>query len=232
MKLVSKTLVDKYFQTDAILALMNNASQASDEKFLCHRWLRETLSKRAIFQELYGDLLEIGNKTVLDVGGGITALTRVLSEKNALTLLDLLAHDDKERVEEFVRTTPQLNLVCQDWYNFTPQKNYDVIVANDLFPNADQRLELFVERFLPYAKEIRLSLTYYNTPRFYLTQRIDAEEILCMLAWNGEMTARVLQKFSARIQDFSLSLFLENSPSLYSNGRQVCLVTLQGGVCS
>ena len=228
MKLVCKRWVEKYLQTDIILNLLNKISHVSDEQLLCHRWLRETPPKRAIFQELYGELLETGEKKVLDVGGGITALTRMLSEKNSLTLLDLLAHDNKEQVKTFLYSAPKLKICTQDWYDFILQENYDVIIANDLFPNADQRLELFIERFLPHTKEIRLALTYYNVPRFYITRRIDAEEILCMLAWNGEMTAHVLHKFSSRNKDFASSLFADNPTSLYPNGRQVCLVIIKG----
>lgn len=227
MRRVEKSWVDGYLKNDTVLEFMNRVSQPDDETLVCHRWLRETPPKRAIFQEIYGDLLSTGGKKVLDVGGGITALARPLSEKNEYTLLDLLAHDSAAQVDTFIQTAPRLHLQRMDWYAFQPGTHYDVVIANDLFPNADQRLELFIERYLPAAGEIRLLLTYYNIPRFYLTRRVDAEEVLCMLAWNGDMLGHVLAKFATHIRNFSLPMLKENPPSLYANGRQVCMVTLK-----
>ena len=56
----------------------------------------------------------------------------------------------------------------RDWLSFNATGQFDVIIANDVFPNVDQRLVLFIEKFLPATQEIRLSLTYYNELRFYM----------------------------------------------------------------
>ncbi len=229
LKLVSKQLVEEYQSNgDSIVALLDACSQSGDEALVCQRWLRDNLTKRMIHQHMYGDLLEAGGKTLLDIGGGITALARYLSKKNDVTLVDLLVHDSREQSDAFIATAPKLAVRCEDWFKFQPERDYDVVIANDLFPNADQRLEMFIDRYIPRAREIRMSLTYHNTPRFYLTRRIDAEEVLCMLAWNGEMVAHVLGKFASRISGLHLPLLTQNPPSLYANGRQVCMVTIRG----
>ncbi len=228
MQRVEKPWVDAYLKNDAILTLMDEVSQPEDEKLVCHRWLRETPQKRAIFQEIYEDLLEPGGKKVADIGGGITGVIRHLSEKNDYTLVDLMAHDEKPLVDAYVASAPKLNVAPMDWYEFTPEGPYDVVIANDLFPNADQRLGLFIERFLPVCKELRLLVTYYNIPRFYLTRRVNAEEYLTMLAWDGEVLGNCLAKFAGQIEGFSLPMLKENPPSLYANGRQVCMVKIKG----
>ena len=115
-----------------------------------------------------------------------------------------------------------------DWYEWQGKQGFDIVIANDLFPNVDQRLELFLGRMLPMCREIRMSLTYYNRPRFYMTRRIDAEEFLCMLAWNGEMTRNALMKYASRMSQPDFGILLSNEDSAYSNGRQVCLVRMEG----
>ena len=135
----------------------------------------------------------------MDVGGGLASLTRTLAAKNDYVLLDLLAHDGPGRLDD-LRKDHHFDAVQQDWYDFEPAGTYDVVVANDLFPNVDQRLELFIEKFRPVAREIRVSLTWYNAPRFYLTKRIGAEEILCVLAWNSRMTTAALEPFRGYIK--------------------------------
>jgi hypothetical protein len=115
-----------------------------------------------------------------------------------------------------------------DWWRCDFIDRYDLVIANDLFPNADQRLQLFIERALPIARVLRLSLTYYNRPRFYLTKRMDADEILCLLAWDGKQTANALVPFRDRIVLPDFAQFDEIDDSVFDNGRQVAVVTLRG----
>ena len=81
---------------------------------------------------------------------------------------------------------------------------------------------------LPISREVRLSLTCYPQGRFYMTRRIDGDEIFCMLAWDGDMTARLLDRYVDRIVEPHLDLLTDKSSSVYPNGRQVCLVVLKG----
>jgi hypothetical protein len=61
-----------------------------------------------------------------------------------------------------------------------------------------------------------------------MAKRIDADEILCMLAWNGEATRACMKPYAGRIRDARLELFTAEEASPFANGRQVCLVALQG----
>ena len=116
-----------------------------------------------------------------------------------------------------------------DWFDFCPdQRRYDVVIANDLFPNVDQRLSLFIEKFLPVTKSLRLSLTFYDTPRFYQTKRIDGDEILTMLAWDRIQTRQLLDQYKAVIVKPDFSLFEKPNVSVYPNGRQVLILEMRG----
>jgi len=98
------------------------------------------------------------------------------------------------------------------------------VIANDIFPNVDQRLELFLERYLPVSREIRMSLTYYNYSKFYITKRLDADEIFCQLAYNGEQIKNILNKYIN--EDFDI--LLKKMPSLFQNNRLIFIIKIKG----
>ena len=230
MYLVNNIKIDLYLKSDVVLEWLDSYSSPSDEDLTCQRWLRQTPAKRFIFNAMYGDLL-IGNHPlkILDVGGGLTGMTRILSTRHNYVLADLLAHDDLKTAQAMKEHAGSDFIRAQDWATLETG-SYDLIIANDIFPNVDQRLEIFLERFLHCTKRMRLSLTYYDTPRFYMTRRVDADEMLCMLAWNGEHLASVLKKYAAQIIGANFGIFLEPVHSVYPNGRQVCLVDFAGSL--
>ena len=219
-----------YQARDVVLELLHTAATDDDTAFASQRWLLESLSKRMIYYHLYGDLLHPSaeSKRVLDVGGGYTALTRQLVAQHDYTLLDLLAHDSAAVLQRVEGVLGRCFWEDADWYEFPVRVGYDVVVANDLFPNVDQRLAIFLERYLPVCREIRLSLTYYNSPRWYRVKRTDADEVFHMLAWDGAQVRRVLEGYRDRIEAPDFNCLLEDPPSLFGNGRQVCLVVLRG----
>jgi len=163
---------------------------------------------------LYKDLiLESGGKSVLDIGGGYNGITNIIASKNDYTLLDIC--DSGENIQH----------IQDDWYKLRYKKNiYDVIIANDIFPNVDQRLEPFLYYFLPKCKEMRLSLTYYNKWKYYQTKRTDGDEIFYQLSYNGRQTKDILDKFFDR----SFEALLLDQPSLFLNGRQIYILKEKG----
>lgn len=231
MTVVGPAELTQYAQRndERVLELLDSASEPVDRAFTSHRWLQESAPKRMIFSALYGDLLdERRGVRVLDVGGGYSALTRLLVLRHEYTLLDLLAHDDAERLRDIERGLGRRFWIGCDWYEHDPGK-LDLVIANDLFPNVDQRLELFLDRMLPCACEVRLSLTYYDEPRFYLTRRVDADEVLVLLAWNSGQVRRALEPYVERIEQPDLDALEAPPPeSLFANRRHVCLVTIRG----
>jgi ABC-type polysaccharide/polyol phosphate transport system ATPase subunit len=225
---INREALEEYCSDDRIARLLVAESLPGDERLTCQRWLAETPAKRLIYDMLYGDLLGAGGRRVLDVGGGLTALTRRLALRHRYELVDLMAHDPPEVVSGFRASAPSAEFHCCDWWRCDFSGIYDVVIANDLFPNADQRLVPFLERVLPVAREVRLSLTYYNDPRFYLTKRLDAEEVLCLLAWDGRQTASALAPFGDRVEVFDQTYFASTGDSVFANGRQVVVLCLRG----
>ncbi|GMQ83164.1 MAG: hypothetical protein BMS9Abin05_2651 [Rhodothermia bacterium] len=230
MKLVDARLVQRYVEHDSISALMDDLSGPREEALVCQKWLRDSAPKRFIFEKLYGDLLRdsVGLR-VLDVGGGLTCFTRLLAERHKYHLIDLMAHADESIMRSLSTESRGPHIHVVDWYDFQPNEGgYDIVVANDLFPNVDQRLALFLDKILPISGEVRLSLTYYPDPRFYVTRRVRGDEYLCMLAWDGETTAHALERFVEYLDEPELELMTRDSISVYPNGRQVCLVKFVG----
>ena len=228
MQLITKASVARYLESDDIRHAIESTRLDGDDALTCQRWLQDSAPKRAAYALLYGDLLRSEGRSVLDVGGGLTSLTREHAQRHRYTLIDLMAHDKPELVRAFTSSMSRLNHLQQDWFAATLDPSYDIIVANDLFPNVDQRLDLFLKAALPRAREVRLSLTYYNSPRFYITKRIDADEVLCMLAWDGAATRACLSRYASRVRDARFELFSESQDSPFANGRQVCIAILNG----
>jgi hypothetical protein len=219
-----------YMNNDWIAAFLSAHEKPTDREFISHRWLLESGPKRLMFDVVYGDIFRSeAPRSILDVGGGFSALSRELVRNHHYQLLEINAHDSSERLKAEERDLGKAFWIDDDWLSFEPQQPYDLVVANDLFPNVDQRLGLFLEKYLRVTRSIRLSLTYYNTPRFYKTRRVDGgQEMLFMLAWDGEQTTRVLQSYVDRITEPRLELLQASDDSLFDNARQVCVIDLRG----
>ena len=91
-------LLEEYEKKDIILDLIKDQALQEDVGFTSHRWLAEALPKRMIYYYTYGKLLEAGclAMRIIDVGGGYTALSRLLIKNHGYTLLDIMAHDDHQ----------------------------------------------------------------------------------------------------------------------------------------
>jgi hypothetical protein len=226
--LVDREMVARYLDAgDPILVALEAAARAGDETFTSQRWLRDSAPKRLLYYDLYGDLLAGGRRLrVLDVGGGFTSLTRTLLEHHDYRLFDVIAHDDHRDLASLDASLGGF-WSPQDWFELEDDVDWDIVIANDLFPNVDQRLAHFVERFLPLCRELRLSLTCYDGRRFYTTRRVDADEQLVVVAWDAHQTRRVLEPYTDRI-DGDLSELGRGGESVFPNGRLVYLLRIRG----
>lgn len=229
MQQITQCLLDKYLQDDPMIHLIDRHSQVSDEALTCQRWLRESPPKRLIFEMLYGDLLVTNaqRQKVLDVGGGVTCFTRELAKRHEYDLVDLLAHDDPGTCTQMEADTGRDFIHTVDWLSFEGD-GYDLIIANDIFPNVDQRLGMFLDLFIPRCSTLRLLVTWYDSPRAYQVRRVDGDEIFFMLAWDLVQLMNVLQKHADRIVSYEVDCFRANQRSLYANGRQVGIVEFRG----
>lgn len=183
---------------------------------------------------MYGDiLLNEKNMRVLDIGGAYTSLTKVLAKNCEYTLLDFMAHGGDDYLKS-VSQEYKIQWMQKDWYD-AEIGEYDIIIANDIFPDVDQRLELFLDKMLKHCKELRLVLTYYNEPKFYTTKRTDDLEIMTFLSWDGEITGLKLKKYLGRLNntvESELDDMTNIQSSIFYNGRQVSYITLKGDIDS
>jgi hypothetical protein len=230
MKLATQEGLTSYLEDDWVERFLLSEDEDNHAKLTCVRWMQDSPAKRFIFSWLYKDFMNGFSGRVLDVGGGLTTFTPCFGRNFKYELLDLMHHDDQELVQSMVESVPEGSIKQLDWMEFKPEGTYDVVVANDLFPNVDQRLGEFLEKYLPVTREVRLSLTYYNHRRSYKVKRVDGDEIFFMRPWDGYRLAKELLPFEDRIIEPDLSLLERDQPSLFSNGRQVCVLTIKGGI--
>lgn len=119
----------------------------------------------------------------------------------------------------------------KNWYDMVIEDTYDIVIANDIFPDVDQRMELFIDKFLPYCKELRLVMTYYNNAKFYLTKRCDDPELMTFLSWDGEITALKMMKYldvAVNTTKEEIEAMKYEKDSIYRNGRHVSYIVLKG----
>ncbi len=233
MKTFNDLDVKEYMKDDWILHLLQKEANAEENEIRTNIWMNQMENKRMVYANVYGDLLrEKSGRRVLDIGGGYNSLTKILAQNSDYTLVDFLAHGGNEYVKK-VSAEYQINWIAGDWYEINLDADYDIVIANDIFPDVDQRLEAFIDKMLPRCKELRLVLTYYNNPKFYLTKRTDDSELMTFLSWDGEITALKLRKYLERAENTSpeeLENMKNDFSSIYWNGRQVSYMKLYGGL--
>ncbi len=226
MKRIDPVLLEAYLQVDPVARLATDAQPAP--RLTSQRWLDESPAKRFIYHELYLECLGTGGPaSLLDVGGGLTALTPLLAKERRYGLIDPLFHETEEAIAEMRQALGGLEHMNCDWHDANTGA-WDLIVANDLFPNVDQRLALFLEWAVPRAREVRLSVTFHNTARWFTLQRVGLDERLTMLAFDGSRTRGALEPFAGRIAGWNPALFDRNDGSVFPNGRQVIVLSVRG----
>ncbi len=232
MKIFSKIDLDRYLVDDWIADELEKSVLGGEESIRTNVWLKEMDNKRMIYAAVYGDILnrrKVGRR-VLDVGGGYNSLTRKLAENSDYYLLDYMCHGGQSFINE-ISSQYHINWINEDWYEYNPNQKFDVVIANDIFPDVDQRMELFIDKYLPVCKELRIVVTYYNSPRFYITQRMDDSEKLTFLSWDGEITALKLKKYLSRMVDTTeteLEAMKDSKESIYRNGRHIAYLIIKG----
>lgn len=230
MKTYMKADLERYLENDWIMDMIQDSVTEEEKWIRTSQWLMDMDNKRLIYADVYGDIIRgKTGKKVLDIGGGYNPLTKVMAANSQYTLLDFMAHGGGQTLQE-ASDRYHFRWLQEDWYKLERVEDYDIIIANDIFPDVDQRIELFIEKMLPHCRELRMVLTYYNTPCFYTTKRTDDSEIMTFLSWDGEITAMKLQKYISRsnMDENDVEFMKNNRSSIYYNGRQVAYVIIQG----
>jgi len=232
MILIDRRLLNTYMEHDSLMDVLKEKVQGDDVEFTLHKELMESQAKRMLYFYMYGGFsISHRKSSILDIGGGYCSYTRELLETSDYKLLDRMPHDDYFMFESTVELIGKDFWIDKDWGEYTPDGEYDLIIANDLFPNVDQRLGGFLRKYLPHCRELRMSLTFYNTPKWYEVKRLHEEEgneILTMLAWNGGQVRETLQRYQQSFVIVPHWELLDSMESIFPDGRQVCIVKLLG----
>lgn len=229
MILIDKRLLNTYMEHDSLMDVLKEKAQGDDEKFTLHKELMESQAKRMLYFYMYGGFsISHRKSSILDVGGGYCSYTRELLETSDYKLLDGMPHDDYFMMESNVKSIGKDFWIDSDWGEYIPEGEYDLIIVNDLFPNIDQRLGGFLRKYLPHCRELRMSLTFYNTPKWYEVKKLVGDEILTMLAWNGGQVRETLQRYQQSFVLVPHWELLDSMESIFPDGRQVCIVKLLG----
>jgi hypothetical protein len=145
-------------------------------------WLLQQEWKRALAVPLFLDLLQPGPpRRILEIGGGLSALTLALARRHDYTLIELATHEEDTNYRKLEALLGRPFVVVSDWQRVQPTPQ-DLIIANDLFPNVDQRLYELVDQFLPWTRELRLTLTYYERTAWPV-RRMSSGEALMVRPW-------------------------------------------------
>lgn len=224
MKLIDKDFVTEYAKNDWIAREMSCSTDEDSRLYKSQQWLKESVAKRAVFQECYGVLCATRGKRVLDVGGGLTSFTGRWASDHFYTLMDPLFHQ-AEHIDLLTSRYPKCGLLLNDWREDVEDSWYDIVIANDVFPNVDQGIDRFIADHTSNCAQLRMSITWHNGDRYYRARRIDAEEVLTVVPWTGEQVAACLEKYKKNIYNYNPELFSYESQSAFPNGRSVVAVT-------
>lgn len=229
MILVDSRLLKTYMEHDSLLEILVESAQEDDEKFNSHKLLLKYPEKRMLYFYMYGGFpISHRKSSILDVGGGYCSYTRKLLEIADYTLLDPMQHEDYILLKKIVGATGKDFWLDGSWEELdVSDKEYDLVISNNLFPNVDQRLDFFLKKYLPHCRELRMSLAFYNTPKWYKVKKADGFD-LTMLAWNGSQVRDVLLRYQQSFVMVPHWELLDSTESVYEDGRQIAIVKLIG----
>lgn len=191
----TKEDLDKYMEDDYIIKMINSTPEC--DLFASQRWLKQMPAKRMIYSDVYGNLLKSRGQRILDIGSDFCGMSKTLLQNHDYEIIDIMIHGGHGDIQRLERQHGKF-WVGTDWYTFNVNKRYDIIICNDLLPNADQRLEAFIDKFLPHCDKIVTTLTCYDSDRFYEVTRVDAEERLTIKPWTSELTDSTLARTLSR----------------------------------
>ena len=148
-----------------------------------NEWLLKLDWKIPVAGLMFDDLITTDRKyQILEIAGSLSWFTLELLRKHDYTLVEKGYHETKNDYKCIQDLVGKKFVTLDDWYNLKIRKKYDLVIVNDLFPNVDQRLFEFIDKYIRFTKKIRLTLTYSENT-FYEVKRLESGEILYMRPW-------------------------------------------------
>lgn len=216
-------------------ALFNDRLASADALFkrlgvtgISNNWHLQSAWKRSLGTFVYADLLEgKSNRRVLEIGGGLSGITMALANANDFRLVELATHEGEQDYRKIEQHLGRSFVTVGDWHTLPPPEPQDVVIANDLFPNVDQRLEWFLDKYLPITKEMRLTLTYYENTAWQV-RRISSGETLTVKPWGLREVTRVLDSVARDYGPYDRSQLVYEcyEGTLFTNRRNILFVRI------
>lgn len=195
----------------------------SGTNFLSDRWMKENPNKLSIYLNMYQDLFNSNNE-IFDIGGGISILSKLLSMGNNYTLIDPLVNEPRSEILLNFLIANRIRHIENDWYEILEKqvKKESVVVANDFFPNIDQRIVAFLELAERKKFYFRITLTWYSFLKYYKVQRTDADEQMILAQFQEFDIEKILAKY---IEKSRIDYVLNNATdSFFENQRKICIL--------
>jgi hypothetical protein len=202
--------------------------QAAGVTAVSNNWHVQSAWKRALGSLVYGDLMDGPRRKILEVGGGLSGITWHLARAHDYSLVELATHEG-QRDYEFVEAEVGRPFVTfGDWGQLPAPVPQDLVIANDLFPNVDQRLDAFLDKYLSAAREMRLTLTYYENT-VWQVRRITSGETLTVKPWGLRDVTRTLDRLAEVFGPYDRSqlIYEDYEGRLFTNRRNILWVRLR-----
>ena len=219
----SKKKLQIYLENDFVLEQLSSRKKFKNTYY--DDWILENSAKRMIYSEIIKQLNPFKKKSLIDVGGGIHYFTNYFANNFSYTLIDPLYNFDKIKLKNFRKNQSNMNHIKSDWINYNGKKA-KLMLANDLFPNIDQRIEQFIKFAKKYCETLFLIATFHNEPKSYLTKRTDANEFLWVSQFSGFLLTNILQRVGLNISYYHKNKIRRLNENLFLNNRQVILLKI------
>lgn len=224
----NKKDLNEYLKNDWVLKELKKYPQ--DNVFVSQKWLFEIPAKRMIYADVYKELLKTKGLKILDIGGGFCGLSRKLIENHDYILVDIMTAGNGEWLKDVEKEINKKFWQNMDWDEFDEKESFDLIIANDIFPNVDQRLGKFLRKFNGRAKKIILAITCYDqkslladwseriiTFVYNKIRRVNGDRIVFIKAPTTKETNEILKTNLGA----NAPILEENKESIFKNGRIV-----------
>jgi hypothetical protein len=196
-------------------------------------WLLRQDWKRVLAYLLYHDLLAEGasRKRILEVGGGLSTLTEQLARRHDYSLIELATHEAEENYRKLEAHLGRSFVTLGDWSEVRLQGDHDLVIANDLFPNVDQRLYQLVSWAWSHCRELRMTLTYYEDT-VWKVRRIPSGEQLTVCPWGLREVRAFLEHLQANYPehcsgwDQGQLVYQSYQNVLFTNARNILVLRL------
>ena len=171
-------------------------------------WIKKSLEKKYLFKFFYDNQIFF-KKKILDVGSGSSQYRKYLIKKNDL---DIKSIDFKINFKNN-RSNKTLDF-SNDFFTLKKKgmlnKYYDVIFANDIFPNVDNRLEEFILLAKNISPNLIITITIHPDNKFYYSRIIATSETFVYVPMNKEKILMILKKFKKNVMNKSIFNFLKD----------------------